>query len=137
MSFFKNIGKTLKGVLRGVSLNNIVKVATGNAGGVGKDLINRALKPHVGNDRAQDISNGQTASVVDEKVQQFSRNLAEKNQKYLAKTEILENVQKFFSKAWFQMLWSKYKKLIIAFVICIIVVFSYSMYKKRNKKIRR
>ena len=88
MSFFKNIGKTLKGVLRGVSLNNIVKVATGNAGGVGKDLINRALKPHVGNDRAQDISNGQTASVVDEKVQQFSRNLAEKNQKYLAKTEI-------------------------------------------------
>ena len=47
MGFFKNLGKSLKNVTKMVSLKNVVKVATGQAGDLGKELATRVIAPHI------------------------------------------------------------------------------------------
>lgn len=110
MGFLKNIGKSLKGVTKMISTKNIVKVATGNATGLGKELVGRTLQPH--------FSQGQKSpAVVENMADQYVKNVSTKVSndiaKGLANNSDFQGIAKFGTKLWLQTMWAEHKKTIL------------------------
>lgn len=121
MGFFKNIGKSLKGVTKMISTKNIVRVATGDVAGLGKEALGRTLKPH--------MKGANPPKVMEDMADQYVKNqssiVSNKVADALATNKDFQGLAKFGTKLWFQTMWEQHKTkiLIVAGVLTLGIVY--------------
>lgn len=109
MGFLKNIGKSLKGVTKMVSLKNVVKVATGNASGLATEALGRVASPHV-----KGINpNSTTVKMAETFVQNKSNQLSDQIVNAAANNKDFQGIAKFGTKLYFQTMWQQHKTKIL------------------------
>jgi hypothetical protein len=145
MGFFKNLGKSIKNVTKAVSLKNVVKVATGRGGEVVKEVVTRAVKPHVttSSKASNVLSNpvvigavaaGDAASQrVESKLQQ-AVNKAVAGGSGQTNDLIGSAAVKFFSKAWFADMWARRKWWVIGIGAALVSLIAWLLLRGKKKK---
>lgn len=137
MGFFKNIGKSLKSVTKMVSLNNVIKVATGNAGDLVKEATSRLVSDHVSPETVKNViaSNGvaHAEAFVKAKSEGLSDNLAHQ----VAKNSTAQNVGSFFTKAYLLSFWQLHKTKILIALGVVTLGLVYLFTRKKSPTNRR
>jgi hypothetical protein len=137
MGFFKNIGKSVKGLTKMVSLKNVVKVATGNVSGLGKEAVGRVLKAHMGKEAVKHVQEGQVGQMADMYVTRTSDQVSNALIKTAAGSDLGQGAAKFLTKLWFQTMWAKYKWWIIGVAVVLVGLIWYLVKGRHGKTHKR
>lgn len=132
MGFFKNIGKSLKGLTKMVSLKNAVGVATGNTGGLVKEAVGRLASPHVASSKVREIVESQGVAHAEAFVKAKSQGLSDHLANEVAKNSAAQNLGGFFTKAYLLSFWQMHKTKILIGLGIVTLGFIYLFTRKKG-----
>lgn len=133
MGFFKNIGKSIKGITKAVSIKNIVKVATGNGKEVLNDITGRVLAPHMSSEEVQVAQASPVYQTAGAFVQNQSADLSNKLVNAAARSSVAGDINGFMTKVWFKNLWINHKMKIIVTLLAIAGLITWLLMRKKPR----
>lgn len=137
MGFFKNIGKSLKGLTKAVSIKNVIKVATGNGKEVLNDIAGRVLSPHMSQEQIVSATNSDAYAIAQQKADALSKDISSRASDALAKTSAGQDLATWFSKAWFKAMWLKNKTIFIVVIVAVVSFVAWLFMRKKTGPRRR
>lgn len=141
MGFFKKIGQSLKGVSKMISIKNITKVATGQPVNFGQELAGRVLKPFMPSQNVEQAQQSETVNFANDYINMQAKNASDNLVNSLVKKKPVQdaasNMTAFFSKVYFQTMWTKYKNLIIGLIVILVALVIWRSRKPKNQRARR
>lgn len=136
-SLGNSIKKAVGGVAKMVSLKNVVNVATGNGGGLVKELAGRTVGAFTTPQKTAVIQNSQIVqkadTYVEVKANEVSNNLAKK----VGENSTTQGITSFFTKVYLQSMWTKYKTYIIVTSVALVSAVVWFVWKRKKPNTRR